>query len=109
MGTVDPDPRFSLANERTYLAWVRTAVALIAGGVALDALDVDISDSLKTPLSVTLVATGGLMSFVALFRWRQVERAIAEGRPAPPFRSGPVVSVILLVVAAVIVVGLLAA
>ena len=105
---MDADPRFSLANERTYLAWVRTAVALIAGGVALHALDVNISDSLKLPLAVTLVATGGLMSFVALFRWRQVERAIAEGRPAPPFSSGPVVSVILLVVATLLVVGLIA-
>lgn len=105
---MDADPRFSLANERTYLAWVRTAVALIAGGVALNALDVDISESLKTPLSIALVATGGLMSFVALFRWRQVERAIAEGRPAPPFSGGPVVSVVLLVVAVLLVVGLLA-
>ena len=34
----EPDPRFTLANERTFLAWIRTALALIAGGVALEAL-----------------------------------------------------------------------
>ena len=31
----EPDYRFTLANERTFLAWIRTALALIAGGVAL--------------------------------------------------------------------------
>lgn len=31
----DPDPRFSMANERTFLAWIRTALALIAGGIGL--------------------------------------------------------------------------
>ena len=33
----EPDPRFTLANERTFLAWMRTALAFIAGGVALEA------------------------------------------------------------------------
>ena len=35
----DPDPRFSLANERTYLAWIRTSLALLAAGEGLEALD----------------------------------------------------------------------
>lgn len=34
----DPDYRFSLANERTFLAWLRTALALLGGGVALASL-----------------------------------------------------------------------
>ncbi|MBM4509720.1 DUF202 domain-containing protein, partial [Rhodococcus hoagii] len=32
-GGEDPDPRFTLANERTYLAWVRTGLGLIAAAV----------------------------------------------------------------------------
>ena len=28
----EPDYRFTLANERTFLAWVRTALGLLAGG-----------------------------------------------------------------------------
>jgi hypothetical protein len=31
----EPDYRFTFANERTFLAWIRTALALIAGGVAV--------------------------------------------------------------------------
>ena len=38
----EPDARFSLANERTFLAWIRTSLALLAGGVALEALDLPV-------------------------------------------------------------------
>ena len=105
---VDPDPRFSLANERTYRAWVRTAVAMLAGGVALDALDVGIDGDLKTPVAIALVATGGAMAFLAMFRWRAVERAIQAGEPAPPFRSGPVLSLVMVAVATALIIGLIA-
>ena len=44
-----PDPRFSMANERTFLAWVRTSLALLAGGVALDAVDLDGPRGLQRP------------------------------------------------------------
>ena len=33
----EPDPRFTLANERTFLAWIRTALALVASGIGLEA------------------------------------------------------------------------
>ena len=39
-GGEDPDPRFSLANERTFLAWLRTGLALVVAGLAVEALDV---------------------------------------------------------------------
>ncbi len=38
----EPDPRFTLANERTFLAWVRTALALLAGGIAIEAFAADL-------------------------------------------------------------------
>ena len=31
----EPDPRFTLANERTFLAWIRTALGLLAGGIGV--------------------------------------------------------------------------
>ena len=37
-GGTEPDARFTFANERTFLAWIRTALALLAGGVALDSI-----------------------------------------------------------------------
>ncbi len=43
----EPDPRFSFANERTLLAWVRTGLALLAGGVALHAFPLSISPNLR--------------------------------------------------------------
>ena len=44
----DPDPRFTLANERTFLAWIRTSIAFMAAGVAIDALPVPYSESVKS-------------------------------------------------------------
>ncbi len=39
----EPDPRFTLANERTFLAWIRTGLAFIAGGIALNAFTLDMA------------------------------------------------------------------
>ena len=46
----EPDPRFTMANERTFLAWIRTALALIAGGVALEALGLPLQPTLDSAL-----------------------------------------------------------
>lgn len=106
--TEDIDPRYGLANERTFLAWVRTAVALIAGGIALDSIDLDIADALQTGLAVALVAAGGAFAVVSWHRWRQVERAMANRDPMPRLTTGPLLAGLLVTVAALLVVGLLA-
>ena len=46
----EPDPRFSLANERTFLAWIRTSLALFAAGVALEALAIPVDARLRALL-----------------------------------------------------------
>lgn len=56
----EPDYRFSFANERTFLAWIRTALALVAGGVALDALGLAAWPGLRRGLVVVLVGAGVL-------------------------------------------------
>jgi len=104
----DPDYRFSLANERTFLAWVRTALALIAGAVALEQLVPSFTvHGVRTALSV-LLALFGLVAAVGAYRhWARSERAMRLGEPLPrsPLMLGLTVG--LVVVAAVVVVTLL--
>lgn len=83
----EPDPRFTLANERTFLAWIRTALALIAGGVALAHLSAATGPSwLRTGLAVVPVLAGAIFSALAFTRWRSCERALRTGEPLPPPR-----------------------
>ncbi|NND74565.1 MAG: DUF202 domain-containing protein [Ilumatobacter sp.] len=81
---VDPDYRFTLANERTFLAWVRTALALAAGGLgALTVLD-DFGGA--ELLGIGLLALSFATSATAYRRWALNERAIRLDEPLPPSR-----------------------
>lgn len=99
----EPDPRFSLANERTFLAWIRTALALLAGAVAVHALTVQhLAPVTRSGLSL-LLAVLSLAAAVQAWRgWSRGERAMRTGEPLPDNRFGVIV-VAALVVAAVIV------
>ena len=99
-----PDPRFSLANERTFLAWVRTSLALLAGGVALDAVELDGPRGLQTVLAVVLVVLGLLGSGAAWVRWAATERAMRLRQPLPSTAVLVWISLVLMVVAAGLVV-----
>jgi len=79
----EPDARFSLANERTFLAWIRTALALLAGGVALEALDLPIEPHLRFSAALVLVVVGLLAPVTAWIGWAQAERAVRRGTRLP--------------------------
>ena len=80
----EPDARFSLANERTALAWLRTALALVAGGVGLTSL-ATIADLPRALDGVAAVAcvVGGALAVRAVRGWMRTERALRLGAPLP--------------------------
>jgi putative membrane protein len=80
----EPDYRFTLANERTFLAWQRTALGLLASAVAV----VQLVPELFVPgarhlLGVLLAVLATLTAGVGLRRWAQVDHAIRCGKPLP--------------------------
>ncbi|MFK5583057.1 MULTISPECIES: YidH family protein [unclassified Serinicoccus] len=80
----EPDPRFTLANERTFLAWIRTALALMAGGIAVEAFTSDIfAPAVRQSVAVLLLVLGMLLSGGAFVRWVGVERAMRRQAPLP--------------------------
>ncbi|EKM0372752.1 YidH family protein [Cronobacter turicensis] len=79
-----PDYRFTLANERTFLAWIRTALALMAGAVGIDQFSTQLgSPLLRQGLALLLVSAGALMGGIAWRRWRQNEYAMRLGGDLP--------------------------
>lgn len=86
----DPDVRDSLANERTFLAWVRTALALVAGAVAVasPALGFARTPRLALSLGLLLVATAAVG--VGWDRWSRTEIALRTERDRPGFTGGMV-------------------
>lgn len=98
----DPDYRFSFANERTFLAWIRTSLALLAAGVAIDVVDLEMSDVLQHGLTVLLVVLGTASALVAWVRWALAERAMRRGDPLPSFGFGALFTAVLAVTAVVL-------
>lgn len=80
----DPDPRFTLANERTFLAWIRTSLALLAGGIAVEAFTQDLFDeSGRKILGTSLLVLGGILAASAAARWLRVEAAMRQKHSLP--------------------------
>ncbi len=102
LGT-EPDPRFSFANERTFLAWIRTALGFLAAGVAVAAV-AQLNDRLGIEVrlgSILLILCGLVSGVTALARWMRNERAIRLNQPLPSSGLMPVLSAALVVVAVV--------
>ena len=73
----EPDPRFTLANERTFLAWMRTSLAFLAGGVAMEALPARESmPALWSVMALLVIAVGMLIALGAAVRWVNVELSL---------------------------------
>lgn len=80
----EPDPRYSLANERTFLAWIRTSLTLLAGGVAIEAFaGTALSVPARRGLALVLVCLGMVLAAGSSWRWVTLERAMRQGKPLP--------------------------
>jgi len=100
----EPDYRFSLANERTFLAWIRTSLALMAGGLALFQALEDLAPTTRKMLGVALVVLGTVLTIASFARWICNEDALRADAPLPPTRlplvlAGGVVTVAVVAIA----------
>lgn len=103
----EPDARFSYANERTFLAWIRTALGLVTAGLAITQLlpPFDFGGGRRL-IGLPLIGLGVAVAILSLRNWQANERAMRRGLPLPRSRLPAVAAVVVSVVA---VAGLLLA
>ncbi len=77
----DPDPRFTFANERTFLAWNRTALALIAAGLAAAQFLKFNVHGLRLIIAVPLIVLGAALALASYLHWEDSERAMRLREP----------------------------
>lgn len=103
----EPDPRFTLANERTFLAWTRTALAFLAGGIALEAFGIGgLSPEVRQIAAVALILVGAAIATGAAVRWVRIERALRHKKPLPAPGIVPVLGVGVALASTIVLVGL---
>jgi putative membrane protein len=108
-GESEPDYRFTMANERTFLAWQRTALGLLAAAVALVQLVPELTiPGARRVLGVGLAVLAILTSGMGLLRWQQADRAMRRGEPLPRHPS-PTYLAIGLILVGIIALGLVIA
>ena len=99
-----PDYRFSLANERTFLAWIRTSLALIGGGFAVDQFLTDhLTRWARVGLALALLAGGVFCTLRAVNHWVRCERAMRSGRNLPASRFPALLALLVAVIAVAMV------
>ena len=103
-----PDYRFSLANERTFLAWIRTGLALIAGGLAcaqfLPPLPIE---HLREGIAIALLVLGGVVALRAVDHWARTERAMRLKQDLPASRFPAILALVVAVGAVLLVIAVL--
>jgi putative membrane protein len=106
----EPDPRFTFANERTFLAWSRTALALVVAGLGIIQL---LPPFPGVPwgrhvLGVPLIVFGAIVAVTAYSEWGRSQQAMRHGRPLPRSVMPKILAVLICLMAAVSAVVVLA-
>jgi putative membrane protein len=100
----EPDYRFTLANERTFLAWQRTALGLLAAAVAVIQFVSEAAlPGARYLLGVILAVLATLTAALGLWRWRQVDRAMRRGTALPRHPSPAYLAIGLTVIGLVVI------
>jgi putative membrane protein len=102
----EPDYRFTLANERTFLAWIRTALALLAGAVAvLHLIPLGWEPGLRLTVGLSLTALAVVITLYAPLRWVRVQRAMRRRDVMPSSLLPPVTAAAVAVVCVAVILG----
>ena len=101
----EPDARYTFANERTFLAWSRTSLALVVGGLAIAQL---LPPFPGIPwgrhlIGTPLILLGCVVSVISYLEWKASQRALRHGQPLPRSRLPQILAI------AITVIGLIAA
>jgi putative membrane protein len=96
------DARFSYANERTFLAWNRTALALVTAGLAVTQLlpPFDVPGGQRM-IGIPLIVLGVIVAATSFAQWRRNEDAMRRGDPLPPSHLPLLVAIVIGVSAAI--------
>ena len=97
----EPDARFTMANERTFLAWNRTALALVVGGLAVAQLLPPFRGVPwgRSAIATPLILLGAIMSMLSYYEWQANQRALRCGAPLPRSRLPRILAVTITVIA----------
>lgn len=99
----EPDYRFTLANERTFLAWVRTALALLAGGVLLEQFATRLEPrAIVVGLAIGLAVLSSVLCTVAYVRWKANEIAMRHGHSLPSTIAIPILAAVAALISGII-------
>lgn len=110
-GGTEPDARFTFANERTFLAWSRTALALVVAGLAIVQL---LPPFPRVPvgrhlLGLPLIALGAVLAVTAYTEWVRNQHALRRGEPMPrsvlPWILSATVTLIAIIAAVVLLIS----
>ncbi len=103
----EPDARFTMANERTFLTWISTALALVSVGVGLEAFGLPLTPILRQLAAGVLIVTGVICPIAAWFGWARTETALRRGERLPSNPAITIITIGVLLSFALVIAGLL--
>ena len=95
-----------MANERTFLAWIRTSLALLAAGVALEVLALSVHPGLRFAAAIVLILSGIGAPVQAWLGWMRAEKAMRLGRPLPGQAFSSLIALAVIAAGLLVVIGL---